>query len=297
MIDCPTLTEKEIISFHKNGFIGPFTIYSPAEAKYLLAEIRKKNQNKEKAIFENNVNYDRHFDIPELAEHIAHPGIVGRLKSILAQNILCWRTEFFPKFPGAKATEWHQVFDYSYANGQAMLLPTGNTQDIFDLTVWTAFTEATRENGCMKFIPGTHTRKYYDEQQSIKIGRDRKYQSVIADTGFYGYDFSEFKIEKDWEPEEEEYTPIEMEPGQCIIFTSRCVHASYPNKTKKSTRFAISSRYVPTHVKVYPGQDSFYAHGSRFDLADYGCVLVSGEDSYHYNKLRALDNQNEPFLK
>src|SRR5437868_2682027 len=103
------LEKAELDFFNKNGFVGPFKLYEPSEAKEILRQIRIKNQDKSHAIFDNPVNYDRHFDIPELAKHICHPGIVNRLKSILGEDILCWRTEFFPKFPGSQETEWHQV--------------------------------------------------------------------------------------------------------------------------------------------------------------------------------------------
>lgn len=86
-----------------------------------------------------------------------------------------------------------------------------------------------------------------------------------------------------------------MEPGECLIFTARCIHGSHPNITERSTRFAISSRYVPTHVKVYPGMEGFSAHGGQFDLEDYGTVLVSGEDKYKHNIIRDKNNLDMPF--
>lgn len=177
-----------------------------------------------------------------------------------------------------------------------MLQPTLQQEDVpVDLTVWTTFTEATKENGCMKFMPGSHRTLYYDESKQTKIARNEFYKSVEADSSFYGYDFSEFKIDPNWEPDESKAVALEMQVGECVIFTARCVHASYPNITKRSTRFAIAARYVPTHVKVYPGQDEFYAHGAIFNLKNYGCVIVSGSDDFGHNSVRYKSNLNEEF--
>ncbi|MFW9930643.1 MAG: chlorinating enzyme, partial [Candidatus Thorarchaeota archaeon] len=290
------LSASELDFFNNNGFVGPFKLYNPDEAREILDEIRIKNLNRTNILFDNDVNYDRHFDIPELTDHISHPGIINRIRSIIDSNILCWRTEFFPKFPGSTGTEWHQVVNYQYATGEPMLKPTEDNPNVpIDLTVWTVFTEATRENGCMKFLPGTHKKLYYDESRKANAGRDGTYKSVEEKTLFFGYNFDDFRIDPEWQPNEEEAISLEMKPGECVIFTARCIHGSHPNITKRSTRFAISSRYVPTHVRVYPEMKMFSAHGGHFDLERYGVVLVSGEDTYKHNKIRDENNLGQIF--
>lgn len=292
--------DPDLESFEKNGFMGPFTLYSPEEARDRLRRIRLGNQDRSHVLFDNDVNYDRHFDIPELAEHIGHPTIVEKVAKILGPDLFAWRTEFFPKFPGSPGTEWHQVRNYQYATGEAMLerdTPDADDRPL-DITVWTAFTEATIANGCMKFLPGSHRKLYYDESKPPSAGREGEYKSAEAmenHGSFFGYDFSEFRVDPEWLPPEDQAFAMEMQAGQCVIFSARCVHASYPNTTERSTRFAIAARYVPTDVRVYPGWASFTAHGGTFDLSRYGCVLVSGEDRYDHNRIRAEDNLGRPF--
>jgi len=87
-------------SFFKNGFYGPFKVYNPEIAKDTIMKVRRKSRDMSKAIFQNECNYDRHFDIDELSRHIEHETILAHIKAILGENLLCWRTEFFPKFPG-----------------------------------------------------------------------------------------------------------------------------------------------------------------------------------------------------
>lgn len=292
----PDDIKDDIRSFTENGFVGPIKLYEPEEAAEIIREIRIQNQDRSKALYPNSVNYDRHYDISHLSSHIMHPTIIKYLTAILGPDVLLWRTEFFPKFPGSSGTEWHQVRDYSYANGKPQLLPTESEWNAFiDITVWTTFTPATKDTGCMRFVRGSHRNWYFDERKNTKQGRDGEYDVTAVDTDFFGYDFSDFSIEPGWKPAEEDVVELEMKPGEAVIFTANCVHGSLPNTTERETRFAIAGRYVPTHVRVYPDQDGFTAHGAHFNLEKYGSVLVSGEDRFGHNRLRTQNNRGEEF--
>ncbi len=288
--------QRDAHFFEKNGYVGPFKVYEEAEAKNLLQKIRTQSQSKDNALFDNNVNYDRHFDIPELSQHIAHPAIVRRIRTLIGQDILCWRSEFFPKFPGDSGTEWHQVETYQYTTGKPQLVATVRREHTpMELTVWTAFSEANKANGCLKFMPGSHKKWYFDESITPTTGREDVYDCVTSDTAFYGYNYEEFKIDKDWTANESEAVHLEMKPGEAVIFTARCMHASFPNSTTHSTRFAITGRYVPTDVRVYPELKEFHEHGGHFDLTKFGSVLVAGEDRYVHNPIRKKNNLGQHF--
>ncbi|UZO79155.1 phytanoyl-CoA dioxygenase family protein [Aquimarina sp. ERC-38] len=290
------LTAEEKKKFFEQGFIGPFKLYEPKEAKNIFKQIRIKSADTSNTLHNNPLNYDRHFDISELTNHICHPGIVDRLSSIMGEDVILWRMEYFPKYPGSKGTEWHQVQDYSYATGKPQLIPTDTTSGIpFDLTVWTCFTESTRKNGCLKLMPGSHNKMFFDETKKPSEGRNKLYTAVDSDTGFYGYNFSDFKVDNNWQPDESKAVVMEMEPGECVIFSARCMHSSFPNTSERSTRFAVACRYVQSHVKVYPDTNEFRAHGSDFDLSRWGCVQVSGVDKYGHNKFRTDNNLGQPF--
>jgi non-heme Fe2+,alpha-ketoglutarate-dependent halogenase len=290
------MTEDIKTAFDRDGFVGPIKLYEPETARALLHEIRTYNQVRDDILFDNDVNYDRHFDIPPLREHIGNPGIIEALRPLIGNDILCWRTEFFPKFPGDPGTQWHQVANYAYATGSPMLVSTrGPDDNLLDLTVWTAFTDTDEANGCMKFLPGSHKRLYYDERKQAAAGREGEYRSIEARSSFFGYEFEDFKIDPDWIPDEQAARSMEMRAGECVIFSARCVHASHPNTTERTLRFACTARYTPAHVRVYPGWTHFHAHGGDFDLSDYGCVLVSGRDTYGHNRIRQTDNHGMPF--
>lgn len=289
--------KDDVAAFRRDGFFGPIKLYEPDEASAMIREIRAQNQDHSKAIYQNNVNYDRHFDIPLLNSHISHPLIVKYLQSILGPDVLMWRTEFFPKFPGTEGTEWHQVRDYSYANGNPQLLPTDPDWNAFiDITVWTAWTPATRETGCLRFVRGSQRNWYYDERKTTNSGRGQSFDVNNSGTAFFGYKFADFLIDPSWTPPEEDVVRMEMQPGEAVIFSATCVHGSEPNTTERETRFAIAGRYVPTHVRVYPNQTQFTAHGASFDLSGYGSVLVSGEDRFGHNRIATHDVHGQPFI-
>src|SRR5262249_36979400 len=152
--------------------------------------------------------------------------------AILGPDVLLWRTEWFSKFPGSKGTEWHQVRDYSYASGKPQLLPTeSDWNSLIDITVWTTFTPANRETGCMRFVRGSQRQEVFDEQKPIETGRQQGYDVAYANTAFFGYNFSDFVIDPNWAPAPEDVVELEMNPGEAVIFTASCVHGSLPNVT------------------------------------------------------------------
>lgn len=280
------LAEHEIEFFKENGFVGPFTLYSPEQA------VRRWNQAKIEMVTSKNkphsstiINYDRHLDCNSLSEHIARPEIVSRLRSLMGDDILCWKSNIFPKYPGDAGTGWHQV--ETFRAGQvgdvtkpALTYTANSSQVTSELTVWTAFSPAQREHGCMTFIPGTHKKWYYDETKPMK----NKVESKRND--FFGFDYSELKIDQDWDPDSQDCAKMEMNAGQFVIFMAKCVHGSLPNISSQ-TRIGFASRYVLPSVKVYEGIDHLEEYGERLSLDYFSCVLVSGEDRYGYNKICA----------
>lgn len=288
----PLLNEDEQRFFQENGYFGPFKVYEEEEALDIWKRIRLKLLDNSKQLFTNTkINYDRHFDVTELAAHVSRPEIVNRIQGLIGPDILCWRTEFFSKMQGEPGTEWHQVESYAYASGKAALVPTVRREKTpMELTVWTALSEANKETGCMKFMPGSHKKWYFDEKKSLSPAAEYKDGKKTA---FFGYHYAELKIDPNWEPDESQAVCLEMRPGEAVIFTARCMHGSLPNVSKRKMRVAFTSRYAPTDVRIYPDpddmardQDSFTEHGEVFDLSRHGSVLVSGADRYKHNRIR-----------
>ena len=304
------LTQQELNQFHKNGYIGPFKLHEPNEMKELWRQIRYQLNDRTYAVYQDDIgfagntnisNYDRHLDIDLLSGHIANPKIVDRVSSILGENLLCWRSEFFPKHKGDEGTDWHQADTFANASGSPQIVwpeEMNIKQGQGTITVWTAFTDAKIENACLQFIPGTHKHMFYDEGKGMEYHASliNKIQKGGETRGFFGYDYRQLQIDPDWKPNEVDAVSMEMEAGEFIIFWSTLMHASHPHtSTVQKMRMGYVSRYVPTCVKIYPNTTTGFEYGGEIPLDRYGSVLVSGQDEYHHNTLVDKNLRGTPF--
>ncbi len=303
------LTDGQLTSFHENGYIGPFTLFDPMEMGRRWNKIRRQLFDRSHAAYPidsaisgaNNIaNYDRHLDVPLLSEHIMRPEIVHRVRSIVGQDIVCWRTEFFPKYMGDEGTDWHQADTFANASGRPQIVWPEDSAFGGTITVWTAFTEATEKTACLRFIPGTHKNRYYDETKGMKYDpeRNKNLEKDGTRRGFFGYDYRELQIDPNWRPDESKAVSMEMKAGQFIIFWSMLMHASCSHAGETDEmRMGFATRYVPTRVKIYPDTEWVEEYGGSIPLANYGAILVNGKDNYGHNKMRTTNLRGEPFCK
>jgi non-haem Fe2+, alpha-ketoglutarate-dependent halogenase len=304
------LSDAELEQFKRDGFIGPFTIYQPDEIDELWNQARIEVLDRTHAAYPldelagatNIANYDRHLDIDFLSDHVCNPKITDRVASILGPDVLCWRTEFFAKYAGDEGTDWHQADTFANASGSPQILwPMDDPSFVRGgtVTVWTAFTDATLQTGCLQFIPGTHRHMNYDETKKMDFDPNR-INSVEKDgirRGFFGYDYRELQIDPDFTPDESKAVPMVMKRGQSIIFLSTLMHASLPHTGgKKEMRIGFATRYVPTRVRVYPGTDVIEEYGGRISLENFGSVLVSGQNDYDFNAIARTNLKGRPFV-
>ncbi|MEU6915833.1 chlorinating enzyme [Streptomyces olindensis] len=301
------LTDAELAAFHRNGYAGPFTLYEPDEIKKAWGRTRLELFDRSAAVYQdeaaksgvtNIANYDRHLDHAFLADHITRPEIVDRVSSVLGPDVLCWRTEFFPKYPGDEGTDWHQADTFANASGTPQIQWPGGSDFGGTITVWCAFTEATVDMGCLQFIPGTHGTMNYDETKRMTYQPERNtaVEKTGVPRGFFGYDYRELQIDPAWKPDESQAVSMEMRAGQFIVFWSTLMHASHPHAGRsKDMRMGFAARYVPTSVVVYPDTTEIEEYGGRVSLERYGSVLVSGADTYGHNRLVDRTTRDHPF--
>jgi non-heme Fe2+,alpha-ketoglutarate-dependent halogenase len=302
-----SLTPEELAAFHERGYAGPFTLYQPEQMKALWQRERLQILDRSQAVYKdsdavsgvtNISNYDRHLDVSFLADHICRPEIVDRVCSILGPNVLCWRTEFFPKYPGDEGTDWHQADTFANASGSPQIVWPDAEDFGGTITVWTAFTEATIENGCLQFIPGTHRTMYYDESKRMHYDPEQinTIQKEDVRRGFFGYDYRQLQIDPDWKPDESKSVSMIMQPGQFILFWSTLMHASHPHSGKtKEMRLGYVARYVPTSVRIYPDTEVVTEYGGSINLEKYGAVLVSGTNDFTHNRIATHTTRGKAF--
>lgn len=291
------LSADELARFDRDGFIGPFDVYPREEIQAELKKLRLSLLDRANAAYElevggNIANYDRHLDVEFLGRHIRRPQIVDRVRSILGPDLLCWRTEFFTKYPGDEGTDWHQSRNLAIGSGIPPLVatePHPKYPDVFlTLGVWTAFTDASAEMGCMQYVPGSHRQVYFDDRRRLTWRPERVNHVVKGGVkrGLYGYDTREIQVDPAWDPGECVGVNMEVSAGQCILSWEATMHGSLPNSTRDQTRLALVARYVPTNVRIYPDQRKLHEYGGTADLSRWSAVLVSGIDVFGYNRVR-----------
>lgn len=118
-----------------------------------------------------------------------------------------------PKVGGA--WEWHQDYGYWYKN--EFLLPNQM------ISVMVAITEATKENGCLQVIKGSH-----------KMGR--------IEHGFAGEQVGASQHYVDLSLKTMELVYVELMPGDTLFFHSNLLHRSEANLSDKA-RWSLISCY------------------------------------------------------
>jgi ectoine hydroxylase-related dioxygenase (phytanoyl-CoA dioxygenase family) len=136
--------------------------------------------------------------------------LVLALKEIIGDRVLFMSDKTVYKsakivFP----TAWHQ--DYSYWKGS------------HKISVWIALDDATPDNGCLRFIPGSH---------HSNIEHD------LADPNDDG-----FRIRlRESDIDESKAISASVKAGSAIIFHDLLIHGSHPN-TARQDRWALISTY------------------------------------------------------
>jgi non-heme Fe2+,alpha-ketoglutarate-dependent halogenase len=302
-----SMSPDELKQFHELGYHGPFTVYEQDEIKQIWRRERIKLLDRSAAVYHeemaqagvtNIANYDRHLDQDFLADHVVQPAIVDRVTSILGPDLLCWRTEFFPKYPGDEGTDWHQADTFANASGTPQILWPNDADFGGTITAWCAFSDVTIETAAMQYIPGTHSTMFYDETKRMHY-EPKKVNAMTKEgvpRGFFGYDYRELQVDPDWKPDESKAISMEMKAGQCIIFWSTLMHASHPHLGKtKDMRMAFVARYVPTSVRIYPDTASIEEYGGEVSLERYGAVLVSGTNEQDHNTIAEQTTRGHAF--
>lgn len=259
------LSPEQIKSFHENGFLGPITIIPEDEMAVFRRKLEHELNIDSKAFGFKTVR-DRHLDAPFILDLFKKPEITELLAQFLGPDILIWRSHVFNKPPGGASIPWHQASTYMLENQKKPILETPNKSILFQLTVWIAVDEATKENGCVEFIPGSHK-----EMRKITIGKGDK---------FYAEQF-----QMDVDTEKEPPVAMPLKPGQCVIFSERCVHGSRPNNTD-TRRMGINFRVITPVTSAYKGQKKHFAshHQLTWNLNNWHMVTLRGEDKLQLSK-------------
>lgn len=145
---------------------------------------------------------------------LMHDSRLGKMAATLAgvDGIRIWHDQALVKMPWGNPTGWHLDNPYwSFSSRNA-------------ISIWVALDDATLNNGCLYFIPGSHKTATYD---NTNIGQN------IGDL---------FEVYTDWATQEA--TPAPMKAGSCSFHNGLVAHGAGANMTPGKRR-AMTCAYMP----------------------------------------------------
>ena len=229
-------------TYDDQGYLFPLQAMSGAQAD----QYRSKLERLEHVHGVNNVPTRGYGNIAvDFIDEITRlDSILGPVSEILGPDLLVWGANLFIKEPSTPHfVSWHQDLTYWGLD---------NTNEV---TAWVALTPATTENGCMRFMPGSH-------RQTIVEHRDTFSDDNLLSRG------QELAVAVD----EEEAVDVVLAPGEFSLHHGRIFHASNPNRSNQR-RIGLAIRYIspdmsqvgsqPTVVRLVKGEDKF----GHFELA------------------------------
>jgi non-heme Fe2+,alpha-ketoglutarate-dependent halogenase len=306
------LSEGDVRRFYDDGFLGPFDLCPPEEmnarSQHMWSLWESPSKTYPKGTYEfvgdtlasqsegemSNEEYacrglnarDKHLEDPVLLDMFAHPAVVERVAQLLGPDLLFWRSQFFPKYPKMGGTGWHQASSYLNETMRWATLTPPDLSRLFQLTVWIALTDSTKENGCLRVVRGTHREiqpMVIEEYDAVKHA-DNKSDRFGTKLMRPYHDVDESKV-----------IDLEMKAGQFVIFTERVMHGSLPNVTADQSRLGVSGRYVQPSVKIHNpwvlgegGLDIVYLRIKKLQLDRWKAIVVRGEDRAGVNAGRVI---------
>lgn len=227
------LSPQSIAQYQQEGFLVIENFLTPEELEFwrsaLDEAVAKRNGNKlpdRKEVYgkgdaDDKSYYDNVFDqlinLWQDNDKIRKVMLDERLGKMAAQlsgadGIRIWHDQALIKKPWANPTSWHLDTPYwSFSDRRA-------------LSVWVALDDATYENGCLFFIPGSYHKTTFENPG---IGKN---MGAIFTT------YPEFKLSKS--------VAAPMKAGSCSFHNGLTIHGAHANMTPGFRR-AMTCAYMP----------------------------------------------------
>ena len=229
------LTLEQIAAFNRDGYLAGIRIFDEEEItgiRHYFDELLARTLaagGDSYSISTAHLRYGGVYDI------LTHPRIVAPIKDLLGDNVIAWGSHFFCKMPGdGKRVSWHQ--DSSYWP----LTPS------MAVTAWLAIDDASVENACMRYIPGSHqfghlTYTLTENDEGNVLNQTVAHAETLG-----------------------EPVNVELKAGEISIHSDLLLHGSEANQSSER-RCGLTLRYCPTVVRADLGWN---AKG----------IVVSGKD-------------------
>lgn len=241
------LTPDQISQYHEKGYVVPDYRLS-AET---VASIRRDHDRllDTHPQFHDSCNALLSYDLSFL-NYARDPNILDMAEQLIGSDIALWNMSFFAKpAHDGKKIPYHQDGEY------------WPIRPLATCSVWIAVDDTSVQNGCLRFIPGSHKEKRL-------MPHDKKDNPALA-------------IQQELQPSEYDESTAEdlvLEAGQMSLHDVYLAHGSEAN-TSSNSRRGMTMRLMPT-TSVYNrtvAQEKYDAGGTN-NLAHHSVFLMRGMD-------------------
>src|SRR2546427_3531080 len=143
------LTSTQGERYTRDGFLSPNPALTRDEAQSCLAKLEAFEEGVGGRLTADGTDARyrarTHVLLTWVHALARHPAILGAVEDLIGPDILVYTSTWFIKEPESAAiAAWHQDATYF------------GLRPYVHVTAWLALTDATAENGCMEFLPGSH---------------------------------------------------------------------------------------------------------------------------------------------
>ncbi len=237
------LTAGEIDAYRTAGYLGGLAVLRPDEVEQARRHgeqlvARLGGAPRPADMLQPHLHFRWAFDLA------THPAVLAAVESLLGPDLLVHSSSLFYKPPRSPASvAWHQDGSYWQLSQPAIT------------SAWIALTASTRDSGCMRVLPGSHTAgalPYTDGAAAPEdlLASGLRTRAVI---------------------DEAAARAVELRAGEMSLHHVQLLHASAPNASP-GPRMGLAIRYVPPSVSQR--------------LPHHDVVLARGRDDHHHYTLR-----------
>ncbi|WP_425041020.1 phytanoyl-CoA dioxygenase family protein [Primorskyibacter sp. S187A] len=224
-------------TYNRQGYLSEVPIIAPQEAAQYRAELEAI----EAARGPMHYKAKMHTVLPWVWDLVTHPNILDTVEALIGPDILLYDSEFIIKEPNTPSfVSWHQDLTF------------WGLSDDAQVSLWLALSPANAQSGCMRMIPGSHTRGVWAHETS-----EDEDNVLLQSQTVKGVD-------------EEAAVLCPLEPGQASFHHGWTLHASMPNEST-DRRIGFNAQFIAPHVR-----QTKHDHDTA--------LLVRGEDRYGHFK-------------
>jgi non-haem Fe2+, alpha-ketoglutarate-dependent halogenase len=219
-----TLSPAQVESYSRDGFLSPVAALTREQAAQYLQKLEAFERAVGGPLTSDAVDAryrSRTHILLAWVHGLARlPAILDAVEALIGPDILVYTSTWFIKEPESPAiAAWHQ--DATYFG----LRPYEH------VTAWLALTDATAENGCMEFLPGSHRKGQLPHRAGVVTASvNRAGQAVVGAI------------------DDAPAVHAPLRAGEFSLHHTLCLHRSQPNRSA-GRRIGLAISYVPTHVQ------------------------------------------------